>query len=53
MVTQIKSQIVLDVSNGLGYGLLYHSVIGKAIPPRYPFIARKRFRFSYKIKKLV
>jgi hypothetical protein len=32
----------LDVSRGLGFGLLYHPVIGKIKTEHYPFVTRFR-----------
>jgi len=41
----------LDVSRGLGFGLLYHPVIGKNKPEQYPFITRFRTYRPAKSKK--
>ncbi len=44
---------VLDLSKGVGYGFLYHPVIGKK-RPGFPFFKepkRSRFAHIYKVKK--
>lgn len=35
-----KPTTILDVSKGLGYGFLYHPVIGSQTAPHYPFAIR-------------
>jgi hypothetical protein len=40
MQNQINSTTVLDVSRGLGFGLLYHPVIGQNSSKQYPFVIR-------------
>lgn len=46
MAKQAKPATILDVSRGLGYGLLYNPVIGKTTPNQYPFVIP--FRKSYR-----
>ncbi len=47
-----ESAIVLDLSKGLGYGILYNPVIGQLTPTRYPLIARfRKPRFSRPVRK--
>lgn len=40
MANKTISTTVLDVSRGIGFGLLYHPVIGKIQTEQYPFVIR-------------
>ncbi len=48
MKTESKDSLLsLDVSKALGFGMLYHPVIGQTRPGHYPIIPRfRRFKMA-------
>lgn len=50
-MTNQKSITVLDVSKGLGYGLLYHPVIGIKKVSQYPLAVRFPTKRHRKVQK--